>query len=162
VGFEQVWRICSKNNIHAHFYKKSKGRKSLPPSHNDLIQRDFKANNPNEKWVTDVTEHNTKEGKLYFCAIKDLFSNKIIGWSFSTRNTASFWLKALEMSLKTRNYPKDVKVHSDRGAQPNSTEYKRYLRQNNLLGSMGNAGTSADNAAMESFFALLELRDILR
>lgn len=156
VGINQVYRICSKNKIFAHFHKRAKKYVKQVPAHDDLLLRKFNADNPNKVWLTDATEHNTRQGKLYFVAVKDIFSNIIVGWSFSRQNTSTLWLNALKMALLNRNYPKGVIVHSDRGSQPNSGVYRKELENFNLKGSMGNAGSSADNAAMESFFSLLQ------
>lgn len=156
IGLNQVYRICSKHKIFAYFHKRGKKYTKSIPAHDDLIRRKFKADNPNEVWLTDATEHWTNQGKIYFVAVKDVFSNLIIGWSIDDRNTSELWIRAINMSLANRNYPKGVIVHSDRGSQPNSRKYRANLKNFSLLGSMGNAGTSADNAAMESYFALLQ------
>ena len=82
-----AWRICSQNRWWSAFGKK-KGRsaeKPGPPVHDDLVHRVFSAQAPNQLWLADITEHRTKEGKLYLCAIKDVFSNRIVGYSIDER-----------------------------------------------------------------------------
>ena len=111
---------------------------------------------PNKLWLTDITEHHTGEGKLYLCAIKDVFSNKIVGYSIDSRMMARLAVDALEMAVTHRGRPAGVVVHSDRGSQFRSRKFVRVLARHGLLGSMGKVGAAGDNAAMESFFALLQ------
>jgi putative transposase len=76
-----AWRICSQHRLWSVFGKKrGKNGKTGPPVHDDLVERDFTANAPNQLWLGDITEHSTREGKLYICAIKDVFSNRIVGY----------------------------------------------------------------------------------
>ena len=125
-----------------------------PAVHDDLVRRDFTADAPNELWLTDITEHRTAEGKLYLCAIKDAFSGRIVGYSIESRMKASLAVAALRNAIGLRS-PAGTVVHSDRGGQFHSAKFVRLLRGNGLHGSMGRVGACADNAAMESFFALL-------
>lgn len=88
VSDRTVWRICSQNGWWASFTLKARNRKAKNPStpaHDDLVQRDFTADAKNQVWVSDITEHRTGEGKLYLCVVKDLWSNRIIGWCVSDR-----------------------------------------------------------------------------
>jgi putative transposase len=152
----RVHRLCKQEGIFSSFSKK-KGlsRKAGPPVHDDLVQREFVAFKPDELWLTDITEHHTKEGKLYACVIKDVFSNRIVGWSIDERMKASLAVRALRMAIDLRK-PVGTIVHSDRGSQFRSKKFRRVLRNNNLVGSMGRVGACGDNAAMESFFSLLQ------
>jgi len=127
--------------------------------HDDLVRREFTADRPNQLWLTDITEHPTAEGKLYLCAVKDAFSNRIVGYSMNSRMKASLAVAALRNAIGLRS-PRGTLVHSDRGSQFRSTRFVRLVRGNGLLGSMGRTGACADNAAMESFFALLQ-RNVL-
>jgi transposase InsO family protein len=160
VSDRTVWRICSENGWWASFTLKARNRKAKNPStpaHNDLVQRDFTADAPNEVWVSDITEHRTGEGKLYLCVIKDLWSNRIIGWCVSDRMKARIVVAAIEMAVARRGGNVEGCVfHSDRGSQYRARKVIRALRRHGLIGSMGNVGTAADNAAAESFFALLQ------
>jgi putative transposase len=90
------------------------------------------------------------------CAVKDVHSNRIVGYSISDRMKASLAVAALRNAIALRARPGGVVVHSDRGSQFRSNAYVRALRENNLIGSMGRVGACGDNAAMESFFALLQ------
>ena len=153
----RVWRLCSQEGIWSVFAKK-KGlrRKAGPPVHDDLVGRDFSADRPNALWLTDITEHRTDEGKLYCCAIKDVYSNRIVGYSLSDRMTAALAVSALRNAIALRHPVSTVLVHSDRGSQFRSKAFVRVLKHNELTGSMGRVGACGDNAAMESFFSLLQ------
>ena len=122
--------------------------------HDDLVRRQFSAVGPNAVWLTDITEHPTAQGKLYLCAIKDLHSNRIVGYSLDSRMTASLAVAALRNAIGLRS-PTDTIVHSDRGSQFRSCTFVNTLSVNGLRGSMGRVG-GRDTAAMESFFALLQ------
>ena len=98
-----------------------------------LLKRDFKAEGIDEKWVTDITEHPTIEGKLYLCTFKDLFSNRIIGYSMSDRMTADLCVNALRYAVGERR-PEDTIVHSDRGSQYRSDDFVEALDNSNLRG----------------------------
>ncbi|MEO7259845.1 MAG: IS3 family transposase [Jatrophihabitantaceae bacterium] len=153
----RVWRLCSAQRLFSVFSKKAgPGRRPGPPVHEDLVARRFTAAGPNRLWLTDLTEHRTSEGKLYLCAVKDVYSNRIVGYSIGDRMKASLAVAALRMAIRRRNCPTGTVVHSDRGSQFRSTRYVRTLANNGLIGSMGRVGACADNAAMESFFSLLQ------
>jgi len=96
----------------------------LPVAEN-LLQQDFSASQPNQKWVGDITYLPTQEGWLYLAVIIDLFSRKVIGWAMSERMTADLACDALSMGLWRRRQPRGVIVHSDRGSQYRSTAYQR-------------------------------------
>jgi hypothetical protein len=103
-----------------------------------------------------LTEHRTAEGKLYLCAIKDLWSNKIVGWAISERMKARIVVAAVEMAVERRGDVAGCVLHSDRGSQFRARKVHLTLAQFQMVGSMGQVGTAADNAAMESFLALLQ------
>lgn len=161
LGFEaserRVWRICSQQRLWSVFAKKkgTKNRKQGPPVHDDLVRREFTAARPNQLWLTDITEHWTGEGKLYCCAIKDVFSHRIVEYSIDDNMTAQLAVNALRMAIQRRQ-PVGTIVHSDRGSQFRSRRFVHELSSAGLSGSMGRVGAAGDNAAMESFFALLQ------
>ena len=155
-GENRVARLCSQQRIWSAFAKKpGLNRKAGPPVHNDLVDRKFTATAPNKLWLTDITEHNTAEGKLYLCAIKDVYSGRIVGYSIDSRMKASLAVAALRNAIIRRD-PVGTVVHSDRGSQFRSNAFVRTIKNNGLVGSMGRVGACGDNAAMESFFALLQ------
>ena len=152
----RVNRLCTLARIWSvHSRKRGRHRVPGPPVHDDLVRREFKADRLNELWFTDITEHPTSEGKLYLCAVKDACSNRIVGYSISDRMTASLAVNAL-VNAMTQRGPVDTVVHSDRGSQFRSHVYVRALNDAQLRGSMGRVGACQDNAAMESFFSLLQ------
>ena len=152
----RVNRLCTSQRIWSvHSRKRGLHRKPGPPVHDDLVEREFTADEPNQLWLTDITEHPTAEGKLYLCAVKDACTNRIVGYSMDSRMPAALAVTALRNAVALRG-PAGTIVHSDRGSQFRSHAYVRALRGHGLLGSMGRVGACADNAAMESFFALLQ------
>jgi transposase InsO family protein len=156
ISERRVWRICSEQAIWSVFAKKrGLNRKAGPPVHDDLVDRNFTAAGPNELWLTDITEHWTSEGKLYCCVIKDVWSNRIVGYAMDDRMKASLAVRALHNAIGLRR-PAGTVVHSDRGSQFRSRVFVRTLSNNGLVGSMGRVGACGDNAAMESFFSLLQ------
>jgi putative transposase len=156
-GENKVARLCSQQRIWSAFSKKrGLNRKAGPPVHDDLVGRQFTAAAPDRTWLTDITEHPTAEGKLYLCAIKDVYSNRIVGYSMDARMTAGLAVSALRNAIALRSPAGTVVVHSDRGSQFRSAAFARTLRSHGLTGSMGRVGACGDNAAMESFFALLQ------
>ncbi|PNI09506.1 IS3 family transposase [Arthrobacter sp. AFG7.2] len=155
-GENRVQRLCRDHGIWSVFSKKrGLNRKPGPPVHDDLVERDFTATAPNALWLTDITEHLTAEGKLYLCAVKDVYSGRIVGYSMDARMKSSLAVAALENAVRARN-PAGTVVHSDRGSQFRSRRFVEALRHHGLTGSMGRVGACADNAAMESFFSLLQ------
>ncbi len=116
-GENRVSRLCSSQRIWSVFAKKrGLTRKAGPPVHDDHVQRNFTATALDQLWLTDITEHRTDEGKLYLCAIKDVYSNRIVGYSIDSRMKASLAVSALHNAIALRAPDKTV-VHSDRGSQ---------------------------------------------
>lgn len=159
VGERRVWRLCSEHQVWSTTTKKGrrngKGRPG-PAVHNDLVERNFTADHPDQIWLTDITEHPTAEGKVYCCAIKDVFSNRIVGYSIDERMTAQLATSALRTAIVRRQPVGTVVVHSDRGGQFRSRAFRAVLDSAGLVGSMGRVASAGDNAAMESFFSLLQ------
>lgn len=157
VSEKRIWRVCSQAGLFSfHAKKRGKGRRPGPPVHDDLVNRNFKAERPNELWLTDITEHPTREGKLYLCAIKDVFSNTIVGYAMGERMTRHLAVAALQDAVGRRGSVRGCIVHSDRGSQFRSRSFAEALRWHGLIGSMGRVAPAGDNAAMESFFSLLQ------
>ena len=127
-----AWRIASDNGWWSAFGKKQgkSGKKPGPPVHADLctvtdedgrIRHEFTADGPNQLWLTDITEHKTTEGKLYLCAVKDVFANKIVGYSIDSRMKSNLAVRALENAVAMRGDVAGCVVHSDRGSQAGSS-----------------------------------------
>ncbi len=153
-----VWRHCTANGWWSVFGKPKtrKTTKAGTPAHDDLVHRVFTAERPNQLWLTDITEHRTAEGKLYLCAVKDVYSNRIVGYSIDSRMKARLAVNALDNAVARRGDVAGCILHSDRGSQFRSRKLCRALTRHDMVGSMGQVGSAGDNAAMESFFALLQ------
>jgi len=165
VGENRVHRLCKAAGITAsHHKKRSKAGSTGPAPHDDLIAVEdehgvirhvFAATGPNQLWLWDISEHPTRQGKLYICAIKDVWSNKIVGYSIDTRMKSSLARSAMRNAIALRS-PTGTICHSDRGGQFRAKATQRLLAHNGLLGSMGRSYGAGDNASMESFFSLLQ------
>lgn len=162
-GERRVWRLCSQQRLWSITVRKGRkqtGKGPGPAVHDDHLKRDFTADAPNSKWVTDITEHPTAEGKVYCCAIKDLFSNRIVGYAIADRMTADLAVTALRTAIARRSPHGLVIVHADRGSQFRARSFQAVLKAAGMQGSMGRVASAGDNAAMESFWALLQ-RNVL-
>ena len=126
------------------------------PVAENLLDRDFTASRPNEKWVADITFIPTREGWLYLAAVLDLFSRKIVGWSMSDRIDTALVEAALAMAVRQRHPLAGLLHHSDRGSQYAAGDYQQKLKDLQILCSMSRKGNCWDNAAMESFFGSLK------
>ena len=128
-------------------------------THN-LLQQDFTATRPNQKYVGDITYLWTEEGWLYLAVVIDLYSRLVVGWAMSERMTAQLVCDALQMALWRRHMPTRVIVHSDRGSQYCSGAYQQLISEHELLCSMSAKGNCYDNACAESFFHSLKVEAI--
>lgn len=122
------------------------------PIADNVLDRQFKAELPNQKWCCDITYIPTREGFLYLAAVIDLCSRRIVGWSMAEHLRTQLCLDALDMAIKTRQPGADLIHHSDRGVQYASNDYARVLQQHGLQVSMSRKGNCYDNAMMESFW----------
>ena len=117
VGLNRVERLMRANQIRSVIVRKTgSGKRAGAPVHDDLVRRDFSAQQPNQLWLTDLTEHPTGEGKLYLAAVMDVFSKRIVGYAMGERMTAPLPGKALSRAVRERK-PVGTIVHSDRGSQ---------------------------------------------
>ncbi|WP_438940570.1 IS3 family transposase [Geodermatophilus maliterrae] len=158
VGERRAWRLCSQQKLWSttvRIGRRGAGKTPGPAVHDDHVQRNFSADRPDQLWVTDITEHPTAEGKLYCCAIKDLFSDRIVGYALDERMTAQLAVTALRTAVARRQPTGVVVVHSDRGSQFRARTFRAVLTAAGLQGSMGRVASAGDNAAMESWHALL-------
>ena len=158
-GERRIWRLCSEQKLWSTTVRKGRrGAGKTPGSavHDDHVQRNFTAQRPDQVWVTDITEHPTAEAKLYCCAIKDLFSNRIVGYALDERMTAQLAIGALRAAVTRRQPAGVVVVHSDRGSQFRARSFRAVLTAAGLQGSMGRVASAGDNAAMQSWHALLQ------
>ena len=122
----------------------------------NLLDRQFEASAPNQKWIADFTYLWTAEGWLYVAAVIDLFSRRVVGWSMSATMTASLVTDALMMAIWRRGKPDALLHHSDQGSQYTSEQFQRLMADHGITCSMSRSGNVWDNAAMESFFSSLK------
>lgn len=163
VGKNRVAKIMRAHGWRAKGSRKFKAttnsNHSLPVAPN-LLQQNFEATYPNQKWVTDLTYIWTAEGWLYLAVVLDLYSRMVVGWAMSERMTAPIVCNALEMAVWRRKMPIGVIVHSDRGVQYCSREYQSLLKKYGLICSMSKKGDCFDNSAMESWNGSLKVEAI--
>ena len=155
----RVMRLMRTENISA---QRKKKRIITTDSHHDypiapnLLNRDFKADRPNEKWLSDITYISTAEGWLYLAAILDMFSRKIVGWAMDDSLESGLVERAFLMAVQSRKHVQGLLHHSDRGSQYASALYRARLADYNIQVSMSRTGNCYDNSPMESFFSTLK------
>jgi len=159
VTVKTVAKIMQENDIAAR--KKRRFKATTDSKHtkriaDNLLQRDFTAEAPNQVWVTDVTAVWTLLGWVYLAAIIDLFSRRVVGWAMSESNDTALALSALDRALLLRKPPAGLIHHSDRGSPYGSEEYIKRLDAVGIVRSMSRKGDCWDNAVAESFFSTLE------
>lgn len=138
-------------------------RRGLPKDHgqrsavaDNVLDRQFQADAPNQKWVADFTYIWTAEGWLYVAAVLDLYSRRIVGWSMHASMTSQMVADALMMVVWRRGKPMELLHHSDQGSQYTSEHFQELLKEQGITCSMSRAGEVWDNSAMESFFSSLK------
>jgi putative transposase len=132
------------------------GDRSQAASVSNVLDRQFEAGAPNQKWVADFTYLWTAEGWLYVAAVIDLFSRRVVGWSMSAAMTAQLVTDALVMAIWRRGKPDALVHHSDQGSQYTSEQFQKLMADHGVVCSMSRSGNVWDNAAMESFFSSLK------
>jgi len=162
-GKNRVARLMRENGIFSRLRRKYKAttnsNHSYPVAPN-LLNQNFTADKPNEKWVGDITYIPTDEGWLYMAGIEDLFQRKVTGWAFSSRITKELTIAALEQAVGKECPQTGLIFHSDRGSQYAAYDYQDTLRKYGIIQSMSRKGNCYDNACMESFFSTLK-KDII-
>ena len=123
----------------------------------DLVDRRFTRAGVNQLWVTDITEHPTREGKVYCAVVLDVCSRRVVGWSIDSAPTAALVTNALGMAIDTRRPPAGAIIHSDHGAQFGSWAFTTRAQQSGLVPSMGSIGDCYDNAVIESFWSRMQV-----
>lgn len=155
----RVYRLMRKNGIKSKTVKKYKAttnsNHNLPVAEN-LLAREFTADKPNQKWVSDITYIATDEGWLYLAGVMDLYGRAIVGFSMADHMRKSLVIKALNQAIGRTGAIKGLLVHSDRGVQYASKEYQAILTENGFICSMSRKGNCYDNAPMESFWGKLK------
>jgi transposase InsO family protein len=137
-------------------YRSTTKRNRKHPVAPNLLKRDFVAERPNEKWLSDITYIPTQEGWLYLAAILDLYTRSIVGWAMSDRITSELTISALKMALRQQQPLPGLLHHSDQGSQYTDHDYQALLKGHGIQVSMNGVGSWYDNAPMESFFGTLK------
>jgi putative transposase len=155
-----VAKLMKQAEIHSVMHRKfvvktTDSNHDLPVAPN-LLDRQFKAERPDQKWCCDITYIHTGEGFLYLAGVMDLFSRKIVGWSMADHLRSELCLDALKMAIRSRRPGEDLIHHSDRGVQYACFDYRHLLQANDIQLSMSRVGDCYDNAAMESFWGTLK------
>lgn len=145
------WKSCTVKK-----YKATTNSNHQHPVSENVLDRQFKASEPNQSWVADITYIPTNEGWLYLASVMDLYSRKIVGWSMNKTMTKELVMEALKMAYHRQKPEKGVIHHSDRGVQYASNEYQNLLKQYEMIGSMSRKGNCYDNACIESFHGILK------
>jgi putative transposase len=126
------------------------------PAAPNILERDFTASRPNEKWVGDITYLPTAQGFIFLAVLLDLYSRRVVGWAVGPTLQTELAMRALDMALATRRVDGPLVHHTDRGIQYACKEYVQRLEQHGVLRSMSRVGDCWDNAPAESFFSSLK------
>ncbi len=127
------------------------------PTAGDHVDRQFRRDEPNRLWVTDITEHRTREGKVYCAAVLDVFSRRVVGWSIDSSPSSALVTNALGMAIGHRSPTGGTVIHSDQGTQFTSWAFTERALASGLVPSMGSVGDCYDNAMMESFWSRMQV-----
>jgi len=157
-GLHRVERLMRENGFRARPKRRAKpkdeGERSVIAD--NILDREFAADRPNQKWLADFIYIWTAEGWLYVAVVLDLFSRRIVGWSMKAERDAALVMDALMMAIWRRGKADALLHHSDQGSQYTSEQFQRLLADNGITCSMSRAGNVWDNSAMESFFSSLK------
>lgn len=165
VGQRRVGRLMRQNGIQVIRSRKFKRTTDSDHAFNiapNLLQQDFTASGPNQKWAGDITYVWTREGWVYLAVIIDLFSRRVVGWAISNRMRQDLALRALNMAIAIRRPPPGCIHHTDRGSQYCAHDYQKLLRKHGFKVSMSGKGNCYDNSAVESFFKSLKAEIVRR
>jgi transposase InsO family protein len=165
VGHRRVGRLMKQNGIRIVRTRKYKATTDSNHTFNiapNLLDQDFSASEPNQKWAGDISYIWTREGWLYLAVIIDLYSRRVIGWAVSNRMKKDLAIRALKMAINLRQPPPGCIHHTDRGSQYCSHDYQKALRKQGFQISMSGKGNCFDNAAVETFFKSLKAELIWR
>lgn len=166
ISENRVARLMCRAGIRARF-KRRRHPTDLGPRNEhtiapNVLDRQFEASAPNQKWVADFTYIWSAEGWLFVAVVLDLFSRRVVGWSMNNQMTAQLVIDALLMAIWRRGWPGELLHHSDQGSQYTAEEFQRLLSEHGIRCSMSRRGDCWDNAAMESFFSTLKIERVNR
>jgi putative transposase len=159
VGRKRVIRLMKQAQLAAHHTTHrivtTHADPAATPAEN-MLDRAFEAQRPNEKWVADVTYVATEVGWMYLAALMDLYSRRIVGWAMGAHQDETLVERALAMAVTHRKPPQGLLHHSDRGCQYTSQAYQAFLKDHGIRVSMSRKGNCWENAVMERFFGTLK------
>lgn len=164
INHKAVLRIMRKYNLLA-IRKKKRFRHydcNTYTHYENILNRDFNAIKPNEKWVTDISYIQTKQGVLFLSIVKDLFDNSIVGYRYSTQMPTSLVIDTIRLAIKNAKPKEKLILHSDNGFQYTSQAYYNVTKANGIEPSMSAVGCPYDNACAENFFSTLKTECIYR
>jgi putative transposase len=157
IGHQAVEWLMRRAGIQGICGRSKFGRVSGVATASDRVARQFHRDHPDELWVTDVTEHPTREGKVYCAVVLDAWSRRVIGWSIDSSPTTALVTNALGMAIDQRRPSESTVIHSDQGTQFTSWAFTRRALDSGLLPSMGSVGDCFDNALMEAFWSRMQV-----
>jgi len=158
-GLHRLARLMQQHGLRAkgkRRYKRTTNAAHAYPIAPNVLNREFTAQAPNQKWVGDITYIPTGEGWLYLAAVMDLYSRRVVGWAMADHMKQNLTVTALSMALSRCRPKPGLLHHTDRGSQYAATQYQALLHQHHIQVSMSRSGNCYDNAPMESFFATLK------
>lgn len=158
-GLHRVARLMKKHGLRARGkrrYKRTTHSSHAHPIARNVLNQQFEAKTPNQKWVADITYIPTGKGWLYLAAVLDLYSRRVVGWAMADTMGQELPLTALDMALHQCKPKPGLLHHTDRGSQYAARRYQDVLQQYQICASMSRTGNCYDNAVMESFFATLK------
>ena len=164
-GERRVGRLMGVAGLRGCPQRRFKVTTQSDPKHSvapNLIEQDFTAKAPNERWASDITYIGTRRGWLYLAVVMDLYSRRIVCWSKSQWMSRHLAVDALRMAIGTRQPTSVLIHHSDRGSQYTSDDYRDELEKHQIRCSMSATGNCYDNAVVESFFGLLKRERVNR
>jgi putative transposase len=157
IGEEAVWLFDAQGRPEGSFWATEVPAHPNQPTAGDLVDRNFARSEPDRLWVTDITEHPTREGKVYGAVVLDVFSRRVVGWSIDSTQNAALVTNALGMAITQRSPSDGTVIHSDQGTQLTSWAFTRRAIDSGLVPSMGSLGDCFDNAVIESFWSRMQV-----
>ena len=157
VGHNAVALLMRRSGLHGLPGARRRRTRHQTPTASDLVERQFTRSEPDQLWVTDITEHPTREGKVYCSVVLDVFSRRVVGWSIDSSPTAALVTNALGMAISNRRPSPGALIHSDHGTQFTSWAFTRRALDSGLVPSMGSIGDCFDNAVVESFWGRMQV-----
>lgn len=159
-----VLRLMNKYNLLSQIRRRKKYKQMGEQAHKyeNLLNRDFNATAPNQKWVTDISYIHTAQGVLYLSMIRDLFDRSIISYKTGTEQTVDLVLQTIKTAREKEKVTTELQLHSDQGSQYTSHEYFNLVKEYDITPSMSRRGNCYDNALAENFFSILKTECIYR